>query len=299
MGGYRKSAVTFLAALTLVVAAACGSSSATTAPNGPSGSQAPGASTAVNPNDPNSIIDAALSGGSTAKSFHIKLEIAGTIKKEALASAGDTGLPITSDVKLDGTTLEGDVDVAGGGVNLTFNVPPMQMLGNQPLTGGLIVKDQVLYYKVSILGAKYTKMDLGSLAGSLPLPSLSPAADATAGLASQLEELKAQMDAAGVKATLVGVEQIGGKDANHINVSIPLDKVNAAIAAEASSGPAMTIDSAGLDFWVYKDNNQLAKFELKGSSATIGNLDIVVTITNYDAPVSIAAPPASEVNAAG
>jgi len=43
----------------------------------------------------------------------------------------------------------------------------MAMLANAPLTGDLILKDSVLYYKVSLLGAKYTKMDLGSLGSSL------------------------------------------------------------------------------------------------------------------------------------
>ena len=42
----------------------------------------------------------------------------------------------------------------------------------------------------------------------------------------------------------------------------------------------------------------LAKIELKGASSTLGNLDVVVTITKYDAPVTINAPTASEINPA-
>jgi hypothetical protein len=294
---FPKPALSLLAGFVVVFASACGGSSgATNAPVGPGATSAPSVA-AGNPNDPNSIITSAISGGAAIKSFHIKIEISGTIKKEILQSeGGSAGAAFTSDVKLDGTTLEGDVDVAGQGANLAFNVPPLAMLGNVPLTGGLVLKDNVLYYKVSLLGPKYTKMDLSSLSGltaGLPVPT--PAAAATLSLTDTLTQLKAQMDAAGIKATLVGVDQIGGKDANHINISFPLDKINAEIAASSPS-PLVSIDSASVDLWVYKDNFQLAKVELKGASAAIGNIDFVLTITNYDAPVTITAPAASDVN---
>jgi hypothetical protein len=59
--------------------------------------------------------------------------------------------------------------------------------------------------------------------------------------------------------------------------------------------PAPTIDSASLDAWIYKSNSRLAQVELKGSSAAVGNIDFMLTVTNYDAPVTVAAPPASQV----
>jgi len=40
------------------------------------------------------------------------------------------------------------------------------------------------------------------------------------------------MDAAGVKATLVGVDQVGGKDAYHITITGLSDYLNAQIAAQ-------------------------------------------------------------------
>jgi hypothetical protein len=47
--------------------------------------------------------------------------------------------------------------------------------------------------------------------------------------------------------------------------------------------------------WIYKSSSRLAKIELKGASSAIGSIDLVVTITNYDAAVTIAAPAASEI----
>ena len=298
----RRSAFAILAGVVLVAAAACTSSGATKAPAA-GGSGAP----VVNQNDPNSIISSVINGGSDVKSFHIKIAVSGTIKAAALQSAmadsgtGTGGIQITSDVKLDGTALEGDVDVANSAVHLSANVPAMAMLGNVPITGDLIVVSNTLYYKASLLGPKYAKTDLGSLASGLPvsIPSVlpSPGASAMTGVTDEINQLRTQMQAAGVVATLVGVDKIGGQDANHINISVPIAKLNAEIAAEASGGPAVTIDSASVDFWVYKSDNRLAQIEVKGAASAFGNLDLMVTVTNYDQPVSISAPAASDIGA--
>ena len=297
-----KPALTLFAGLVVIIASACGSSVGTSAPGGSGapagGSGAPtSAASAVTPNDPSSIITAALSGEAAIKSFHIKIEVSGTISQAALASAGGVGAGVGAkgDLKLDGSVVEGDVDLANSAAHLTLALPSVPVSGDVVLVGGN------LYYKMSLLGPKYTKMSLSSLSslsGSLPVAVPTADASAAAGLTDQLNQLRAAMDQAGVTATLVGVEQIGGQDAYHINVSIPLDKLNAQIAAAAASNsPGMKIDSASLDAWIYKDSSRLAKVEFTGASSAIGNIDFVLTITNYDAPVTIAAPAASEVNA--
>ena len=299
----RRSAFAVLAGFVLVAAAACSSGSATNAPGaGSSGAAGGSGAPAVNQNDPNSIITSVINGGSDIKSFHLKISLSGTIKAAALKDAmASSGMQITSDVKLDGTAIEGDVDVANSAVHLSANVPAMAMLGNIPITGDVIVVSNTMYYKVSLLGPKYTKTDLGSLASDLPvsIPSIlpSPGASAMTAVTDQIDQLRTQMKAAGVVATLVGVEKIGGQDANHINVSVPIAKLNAEIAAQASGGPAVTIDSASVDFWVYKSSNRLAQMEVKGASSAFGSLDLMITVTNYDQPVTISAPAASDIGA--
>ena len=300
-----KPALSVLAGLVVVFASACSSTAASPGVGGTSGpaggSMAPaGASAAVNPNDPSSIITQVLSSGQGTTSFHIKIEVTGTIKAAALKSAaGSSGGALTGDLKLDGTAIEGDVDVANQAAHLSLTVPPIAMLGNVPLTGDLIAKDSLLYYKVSLLGPKYTKMDLGSLKNSLPVTVPSAGPSAVAGMADQIAQLRQQLDAAGVKATLVGVEQIGSKDAYHISISVPLDKINTEIAAAAASeAPGMKIDSASVDVWTYKDSYQLAKIQIAGASSSLGNLGMTITLTNYGAPVTVTAPAASDINAA-
>ena len=309
-----RPALAIFAGLVVVFASACGSSAATPGAGGTSGpgagasaaaagasAAAAGASAAaVNPNDPSSIITQVLSNGQGTTSFHIKIEVTGTIKKAFLQSAGgSSGTAFTSDLKLDGTAIEGDVDVAKQAAHLSLAVAPMAMFGNVPITGDLILKASALYYKVSLLGPQYTKTDLGSLASLSPVAVPTPGASALAGVADQIAQIRQQLDAAGVKATLVGVEQIGGKDAYHISLSVPIDKLNAQIAAAAASAaPGMKIDSASIDLWTYKDTYQLAKIQIAGASSSIGNLGITITVTNYGAPVTVTAPAASEIQSA-
>ena len=306
-----KPALATLAGFVLVFAAACGSSTITPVPPPGGATNAPGvistgAAATVNPQDPSSIITGVINGTTDVKSFHIKLTVNGTIKGAALASAagsaaGGLGGALQGDIKLDGTSIEGDVDIANQAAKLTFNVPPLAALGNVPLSGDLILVANTLYYKVTLLGPKYTKMDLGNIGDSLgalssSLPVAVPSADASAAIADQISQMRKALTDAGVTVTLVGVDQIGGKPASHINVGIPLDKLNAAIAADASAGPAMKIDSASVDIWVYTDGSRFAQVEMKGASSTLGNLDITLTLSNYDQPVTVAAPPADQVN---
>lgn len=305
----RKALVLF-AVIGLVVGA-CSSSAATAAPGATSavqgataGAGASGAPAAVNANDPSSIITQAISGGTAVKSFHLAVAVNGTIKAAFLKSTGEKSLSaITSDLKLDGMSIEGDVDIANSAAHIAVAVPALPMMGNVPISADVILSGGSLYYKASLLGPKYAKTDLSSLSslvGGMPVAVPTPGSSPLAGMQDQIAQLRQQLDAAGAKATLVGVEQIGGKDAYHINVSVPLDLLNsqiAAAAAAASPPVSVTIDSASVDFWVYKDTYLPAKFELKGSSSTIGDIDLVVTVTNYDQPVTIAAPPASDVSA--
>lgn len=313
MARVPKPALSLLAGFVLIVASACSSNAATAGAtnqvagaSGAPGSSVAGASgAAFNPNDPSSIIDQVISSGSAIKSFHLKLAVTGTVNASALSSdagsgaAGAGGVGLSGNIKLDGTALEGDVDVANSAAHLTFNAPSTVM--GAPLSGDLILVDNAFYYKVTLLGPMYTKTDLSalsSLASFAPVAIPTPDASAMTGITDEINQLRAAMDQAGVKANLVGVEQIGGQDAYHIALTIPLDQINAEIAAQASAAPGMKIDSASVDFWIYKSNNRLAQFEAKAASSAIGNVDLMLTVSAYDQPVTVTAPPASEVQAA-
>jgi hypothetical protein len=316
----RKPVFAAVLGLVLVVAAACGGSSATPTPAAasvaPGGSTAPSSSAAANGNDASSLIAQALSGGSNVKSFHIKFAVSGTISAAAMAAESDD--PTAQALTLDGTGLEGDVDLANGAGHIAVNIPAIAALGGVPITADVIVVDGSIYVQTALLGStKYMVLNadsLSGLTGMVPLPSLPvsiPSADANASSAlsqvtDQLAQLQQQLDAAGAKATIVGTEQIGGQDATHVNVTVPVDWINAQItSAEASSTdtppPGLEgakLDSSTFDLWVYKSNNQLAQLHFTAASSVVGNIDVMLTLTNYDQPVTISAPPASEISSA-
>jgi hypothetical protein len=308
VSGPRKLAFAALTSLVIIAAAACGGSSATPAPGG---TTAPGQSAAPAATDASSLISQALSGGADVKSFHIKLTVAGTIS--AAAMAAETDDPTATAVKLDGTSLEGDVDMANGAGHIAVTLPALAQLGGVAISADLIVVDQALYAKTALLGDKYMMLDLSSLssmAGALPLPSIPvalPSAGASADLSAvtdQLAQIQQQLDAAGAKATVVGTEQIGGQDATHVNVTVPVDWINQQITTSEASAtdtppPGLAgakLDAATFDVWIYKSNNQLAQLHLTATSAVVGNIDVMLTMTNYDKPVTISAPPASEIS---
>jgi hypothetical protein len=272
------------------------------------GTTAPGASAAVNPGDPSSIISAVITGGPDTKSFHLKIEVNGTIKASGLSGlGGGTTSGLTGDLKLDGSTVEGDVDVANQAAHLAANISLGSAGSTATIPADFIYTDGALYSKIDIpglsSGSKYSKSSVGDLAGSLTggavaVPTLGTSG--LSGLGDQVAQIRKTLDDAGAKATLVGVEKVGGQDAYHITISVPLDLLNSkiagAVASAASTAAAgLTIDSMAIDAWVYKADNRLAKIDIKAASSTIGNLEVIVTVTNYDKPVTVTAPPASEV----
>ena len=288
----QRTAISILAGLVLVTAGACSSSSGTSGPNG--------GGPAVNGSDPNSILAALLANASSIKSFHLKVTASGTIKSAALAdtSAGDA---ISGDLKLDGATIEGDVDLANSAADVKISLPAVPVTADQtvPESGEIILVNNVAYYEFGITGAtgaKFSKLDLssfGSTLGALSsgLPVSKPSAGASAMNPNALQSVLAQ---SGVTMKVVGTDNIGGQDAYHIAFTLPLAMINAGLSAEASGAP-VTIDTLSLDVWIYKNNVRPAQAEFKEGSSTIGNVDLTVTITNYDKPVTVNAPAAGNI----
>jgi hypothetical protein len=236
--------------------------------------------------DPHQVLTETVNAATNVTSFHLEIDLSGKVNTSALGSSGGLGLGGTMD--LAGTKVEGDVDVTKQAADLKLSMP-----GLMGLTGEAIVVDGNAYYKVSLLGGdKYTKVPLGDLTGGLPVSVPSALPSASGAIADEVNALRDQLQAMGVTTQLLPDDTIDGKAAYHIQVTVPLQTINAALAAES---PAMQLDSAGIDIWVYKADLLPAKVEVKGSSSQIGNLDLVILLTNYNKPVTITAPPDSEI----
>ncbi len=293
-----------------LAAAGCGSGSATTP--GTTGCCTSTASTTPTtpvvtptPVDADALFDQGIAGGPTWKSFHLKIVLGGSVKPDFVESMKIPDLgALKQDVVLDGTVIEGDIDAVNLALHLPISIPPIQGLSTQPINVDLIIKDSTLYLKSPSGGTKYHSTKLGTFSKLLGItqPVPTPGGSALVGIADAVESLRQHLEGNGVTPTVSGVDQIGGKDAYRINLSVPLDKLDSDIAsavAKASDAPAslktMTVDSATASVWIYKDTYQLAQVQLAGASSSVGNLTFSMTLTDFDEPVTIDAPPASQV----
>jgi len=267
-----------LSAVALAFAfAACGSSS--------------GTPTAAPVSDPNLIITSSANGMAAVQTVHLEITLSGSINGSGLGSAGGVlgGLGGGSTLKLDGTTVTGDVDIQKQALHISASMPTLMAL-----SADIIEVDGYMYSKISLLSQKYTKSK--SSAAAL-LPSVAPSASLD--ISKTVDSLKSQLDAAGSKATLVGTDKIDGRDAYHVTVSVPVSYINQQLGALGSITGPVSLDSASLDYWVYTDSLYPARAEIKASSAAIGNVDVIVTLTKYNQPVTITAPPAGEIQSGG
>jgi hypothetical protein len=237
--------------------------------------------------DPSEVITKSVAVVPAVKSLHLKLEVSGKVNTGALTGGSSGGLGLSGNFDLSGTTVEGDVDVTKVATDLKFAVP-----GVLGLTGEAIVVDGNLYYKTSLTGDKFTQSKLSdTVPVSIPSPGALASADITSGIAS----LRKSLDDAGAKATLLADDQVNGKDAYHVSISVPVDKINAMLAQSGSATAGLTLDSASVDYWAYKDSLLPAKISIVGSAGTLGNLSLTLTLTDYGKSVTVTAPAASDI----
>jgi hypothetical protein len=267
-----KLALALIALSSIVVAGSCAGSSGTPTPPPIT--------------DPQEVVTRAIASATAIQSLHVKIEVSGKVNAGSLGGA--SGSLLSGNVDLTGTTVEGDVDIAKQAADLKLAVPAL--LGT---TGEVVVVDGYVYTQISLSSSKFSKSKLSDTTG-LALPS--PGALASGAISDQIASLRKSLDDAGVVATLKPTAKVDGKDAYDISYSLPLDKINTLLGAAGGSATAgMTLDSAAVEIWVYMDDLRPAKLEVKGSSSTLGNLDVVVTLTRYNQAVTISAPAPSNI----
>jgi LppX_LprAFG lipoprotein len=269
----RRPALVFSGIFLALAVVGCGSSSATP--------------TAPPLTDPNEIITRSATGLTAVQTVHFDVTVSGSVNMSALGGSG-SALGLSGSLKLDGTTVSGDVDIQKRAFHVTASMP--RLLG---LTADIIQVDGFQYTKISLVGTKYTK----SPASTLPIPTAAPSA--TLDISSAVTSLKSSLTTAGVTATLVGRDQVDGRNAYHVSVFVPKDLINQQIGAlTGAAAGGISIDTVTLDYWVFVDSLNPAKLEFKATSATLGNLTVTATLTKYNQPVTIKAPPDNEIKAA-
>jgi hypothetical protein len=240
------------------------------------------------PLGPDEILARSVARLETAATLHVEAKIGGSVKAGSLGSiAGGIPIGLLGNIKLDGATMTGDVDVANRAAHALASFP--SLFG---MTAEVVLADGYTYTKISLLGDKFTK---SKAPASLSAAGTGP--DATLGFIDAVGQVRSVLESSGTVATLVGRDTVDGLDAYHLAVTVPQDGLKRLFQeAGGASAAGLDVQVAPFDYWVYVDTLRPARLEAKASSATVGSIDLDMTLTGYDQPVKIAAPPANKVN---
>jgi hypothetical protein len=231
--------------------------------------------------DPKDILAHAASSLQGLKTVHVKATLSGKIDSGALS--GGAGLP----VDLTGSSLEGDIDIADTEAKLAVAVPALLGFSADAIaTGGTV------YVKTSLNpDGKYHKVDTAALTSGLPLPSL-PATIGSpdpSAVTAMIDQFKAELDKLTTPPTKLADEKIGDQDCYHVQT-----KFSGADVPQASG--ALGTGSVTVDVWTRKSDYRPARLAIVVDAGAAGSLSITVDLTNYDAAVTVTAPPADQIS---
>ncbi len=241
-------------------------------------------SSAPQVDDPKQIVTKAVEAVQGVKTVHVKADITGSVPFSLTGEAG-------ASMKLDGTNLVGDMDIAGKKAHMTITIPPLM-----GMTAEDIAIDSDTYIKASLLGEKWMKSSASSLLGGA---SAAPAATAPT-VDAIIADIKKFLDKPNVSTKKLADEQVDGKDCYHVQVTVPASEIQGAMASAAPL-PSLGIAATGdvpIDVWVEKSTMHPLKVSatVDASGSTVG---VTMTLGNYDAAVSISAPPADQIQEGG
>jgi len=241
--------------------------------------------------DPVAILEAAAIQASTAQSVHVDVTADGKLALDLTGTGG--GAPID----LADTTASLDLDIAEGAAKATFALPGL--LG---LRGELIAVDSALYVKTSLTGPLYQRSAFGD--AEAPAGASTPDPSAIAEMVTQLREA----------LTRPGIDPVKGDDvpcgsATCYTVTIQLTPEElAALGADTGdlpipSGlpipiPDLADQTIDLTLRVAKDTTRLAGLTLSIRGGATGELTAEVTFSKWDEDMTIASPPADQVQPA-
>jgi hypothetical protein len=239
--------------------------------------------------DPSQLLSQALQATSTATSFHFLATADGTLNLGEMM--GNTPLPIS------GTKAEGDVSTNPQGAQLTFVVP----LGSAALalSGGLIYpNDGSVYIKLALPMASsddlwhQIPMDGASILGLTASP-----APGSPDMATQIQDALTQ---SGAVLTNEGDTPCAAGTCTKLHLEIPaaaLDTTVGSLLPMASAAPsAAAAAPIPVDILIDNATDRIDSLSSHVTDATTGtDLTLAIQLSAYDAPVTIAAPPADQV----
>ncbi len=226
--------------------------------------------------DPNEILVKSAEALAKAKSVHFAASLNGTFSGDLMGTGQDT------EFKLDGTTAEGDVDIANKKVRVTFSVPAL--LG---LNGEVIQIGQNTFMKTSLTGANYQKQT----SAEIPV-------DEVADPAKAAEAVREALQTPGLTPTLAAEARCGDKDRYQVEIDLTSEEIAALASAAPDTGTDLSEATMKITFSVEKDTLRLAKVVVSVSAGAAGSVDLTIAMTKWDEAVTINEPPADQVTEA-
>jgi hypothetical protein len=225
--------------------------------------------------DPREIVTQGLEATAELTSVHLLLSVDGT------ASISELG---GGEMSLNGTRLEGDVDIENQQGHLTFAVPPL--LG---LQGEVIQIGQDSYVKTSMTGELWSKSEVSE-------------SDPVAGAMDpqeQLDEIRAFLDEDGVELEKLEDTECGERTCYQVRLTIPAELIaDAAEGAEVDPTEFLG-ETLVLDLLFDREEMWLSGMSTELSAESVGELSLTLTLSAFNEPVEVEAPPEDEVTEGG
>lgn len=244
--------------------------------------------------DPREILTAAATQAAGATSVHIDLAADGALAID-LTGTGSASTPI----KLTDTTAAIDADLALGATRATFSAPGL--LG---VRGEAIVVDGVSYLKTSLTGPLYRAQ---SVSGAVdPRTSAAPSSSVVPGSsgstsASILDGAIALLREPGVEPTKNPDASCSGTTCYSVTLEVGADQLArlfGGVTLPASlpiPTPDLSAATAELTFLVDRQTTHLSGLHVFADLGDTGEITADLTFSKWDAGVTIAAPPADQL----
>jgi hypothetical protein len=222
--------------------------------------------------DPIEILQKGAASLGELKSVHVR----GAIDGEVALDIG--GLGSGAPLPLDGTTLEGDVDIANSALTAEVLAPALLNF-----RANLVVADGSAYLRAPLItGDKWVRQPAGGAMGGDPGAALD-------GLAAFLERPE-------LKPEKLPDVRCAGTDCYSVRLTVPAAEVRGALGSLGGAIPGLSGDAVGdvtVTVGVRKDDLRLATLGLDVPTGGSTPLSIDLELSKYDEPVTIT-PPAVE-----
>lgn len=277
----RKTRIAAIVLAAPLLLTACGGDSGTATSSPTAAGSSPGASSsgreagdirsaqAGQEVDKNAFVEAVSKGTAEAKTYamHLKMDMSG----QQAGTMTMTGVADVSDQADPKMKMSMEVPGAGG--------------GSSPGNIEMLLVDQVMYMKMPGSAGKYYKMSMEEVS-KISGQDLTQAMNPTA----QLENMKSAMK----QVTFLGEENVNGIETRHYKASIDTSGLTPTPSGASSMPSSMTLPSQmPYDIWL-DEENRTRKFTM---DMAVQGMTIKYngTLDKFGEPVSIAAPPASQV----